>query len=309
MTLHWLYTGGICRYSRPMFKGIITALITPFRDGTIDEAAFQAFVDWQVGQGVHGVAPCGTTGESPTLSYEEHCRVIDLCVEAVGGRVPVIAGTGANNTEEAIMFTRHAKQAGADAALIATPYYNKPTPEGIFAHYKAIHDAADIPIILYNIPGRSVIDVTDTAIAHMAQQLKNLVGIKDATGDLARVSTLRQRVDDDFCLLSGEDMTMVGFNAMGGVGCISVTANIAPKACADVQEATLSGDYSEALVLHDRLVPLHDAMFCETSPGPVKTAAALLGKCEPGLRLPLVPPRPESQQRIRETMAALNLPS
>lgn len=290
-----------------MFKGIFTALITPFKDGKIDEQSYQDLVEWQIQEGVHGLVPVGTTGESPTLSYDEHNRVVEICVEAAAGKVPVIAGAGANNTEEAVMFTRHAKKAGADAVLHATPYYNKPTAEGVYQHFKAINDAADIPIILYNIPGRSVIDVCDHGTAKMARELKNLVGIKDATGDLARVSTLRQLVDDDFCLLSGEDMTAIGFNAQGGVGCISVTSNVAPGQCAAMQEATLNNDFRKALEIHDELVPLHGAMFCETSPGPVKYALSLMGKCAPEIRLPLVLPTQDNQEKIRTALKQSDL--
>lgn len=287
-------------------KGIFTALITPFSHGRIDEKAYQSFIEWQVKEGVHGLVPCGTTGESPTLSYEEHNRAIDLCVEAAGGKVPVMAGTGANNTEEAIMFTRHAKEAGADAALIVTPYYNKPTQEGLYQHFKAIAEAVDIPIILYNIPGRSVINMTDETIERLSQ-IRNIVGIKDATGDLARVCTLRHRVGPDFIQFSGEDMTTVGFNAEGGVGCISVSSNLMPKQCAQVQDACLAEDYAKARELHDILIPLHQVLFIETSPGPVKYAASLMGKASPEVRLPLVQPTDATKQRVRDVLAQLRL--
>jgi 4-hydroxy-tetrahydrodipicolinate synthase len=289
-----------------MFSGLFTALVTPFKKGKIDEKAFQSFVDWQVKEGVHGVVPCGTTGESPTLTYEEHDRVIELCVEAVGGRAKVIAGTGSNSTDEAIRFTKHAKKAGADGALVVSPYYNKPTQEGLYRHYKAIAEAVNIPIIIYNIPGRSVINLTDETLARLSK-LPNIVGVKDATGDLARVSTLRAAAGKKFCQLSGEDMTAVSFNAQGGVGCISVTSNVMPKRCAEIQNATLKGDFKRALELHDTLVPLHQAMFCETNPTPVKYAVSLLGRCAPELRLPLVMPGAESQKRVREAMKALKL--
>ena len=289
-----------------MFKGIYTALITPFSGGKLDEKAFQAFVEWQINEGVHGLVPCGTTGESPTLSHEEHNRVVDLCIEVARGRVPVMAGTGSNSTEEAIMMTQHAKRSGASGALIVAPYYNKPTQEGIYQHYKAIHDAVEIPIVIYNIPGRSVINITDDTLARLAE-LPNIVGVKDATGDLARPYTLRSLLSSpykgadqgpnlppsrgkEFSLLSGEDMTAVAFNASGGTGCISVTSNIMPKRCAEVQNACLAGDFKKALALQDALVPLHEIMFCETSPAPVKYAASLMGKCAPDLRLPLVMP-------------------
>lgn len=289
-----------------MFRGIYTALITPFKNGKIDEKAFQELVEWQIAGGVHGLVPCGTTGESPTLSYEEHNRVVSLCVEAAKGRVQVMAGTGANNTEEAIMFTRHAKEAGADGALIVAPYYNKPTQEGIYQHYKAISAAVDIPIVIYNIPGRSVINITDETMARLAK-LPGIVGVKDATGDLARVSTLRHLAGKDFVQLSGEDMTAIAFNAQGGQGCISVTSNIAPRLCADIQNLTLKGDYAGALALQDKLTPLHSAMFCETSPGPVKYAASLVGKCSPDVRLPLVEIADSSKAKINEAMKAAGL--
>lgn len=289
-----------------MFKGLYTALITPFKNGALDEKSFQSHVEWQIAEGVHGLVPCGTTGESPTLSYDEHIRVIALCVEVAKGRVKVLAGTGANSTDEAVMLTLRAREAGADGALIVSPYYNKPPAEGIFQHYKTISEKADLPIVVYNIPGRSVIDIKDDTMERLAK-LPGIVGVKDATGDLARVSTLRARVSNNFCLLSGEDMTAVAFNAQGGVGCISVTANIAPKLCAKLQEATLKGDYAQALELHDKIVPLHQAMFCETNPIPVKFAASLMGKCAPEYRLPLVPPSESAQTRIREVMQQAGL--
>jgi len=289
-----------------MFRGLYTALITPFKNGKVDERAFQSFVVWQITEGVHGVVPCGTTGESPTLSYDEHHRVIALCVEAAKGRVKVLAGTGANSTEEAVMFTEHAKKAGVDGALIVAPYYNKPTPEGIYQHYKTIAEAVDIPIVIYNIPGRSVVDIKDDTLERLSK-ISNIVGIKDATGDLSRVSTLRARTGKGFVQLSGEDMTAIAFNAQGGVGCISVTSNIAPKLCAEVQNKTLAGDYAGALAVHDKLVGLHQAMFCETSPGPVKYAASLMGKCSAELRLPLVQPSEANKARVREAMQAAGL--
>lgn len=305
-----------------MFQGIYTALITPFSGGEVDEKAFQAFVEWQIAEGVHGLVPCGTTGEAPTLSYDEHQRVIDLCVEAAAGRVPVLAGTGANSTEEAVMLTRYARKAGADGALIVAPYYNKPTPEGLYQHFKAIHDAVEIPIVLYNVPGRTVVNMSDELIARLAG-LPRIVGVKDATGDLSRPYSLRMKLNalptppspkgervrrsSDFVQLSGEDMTAVAFNAAGGVGCISVASNIAPKLCAQVQEAALKGDYAEAARIQETLAPLHSVMFCETSPGPVKHAAYLLGKCTAELRLPLVAPSAESQNRIREVLVNLRL--
>ncbi len=290
-----------------MYKGIYTALITPFTaSGAVDEKAFQEFVEWQIGEGVHGLVPCGTTGESPTLTHEEHNRVIKLCVEAAAGRVPVMAGTGSNSTEEAIMTTRYAREAGADCALIVTPYYNKPTQEGLYQHFKAINDAVDIPIILYNVPGRSIVDLKDDTIARLAE-LPNIVGLKDATGDLARPYTLRNKLKSEFQLLSGEDMTAVAFNASGGQGCISVASNIMPKACAQIQEACLKKDYVSALTLQDRLVALNSILFCETSPGPVKYAASLMGKCLPNLRLPLVDVSDSAKKEIKNILSNLDL--
>jgi 4-hydroxy-tetrahydrodipicolinate synthase len=288
-----------------MFQGIYTALITPFSGGKVDEKAFQSFVEWQIKEGVHGVVPCGTTGESPTLSHAEHNRIVDLCIEVAKGRVKVMAGTGSNSTEEAIMMTKHAKEAGADGALVVAPYYNKPTQEGLYRHYKAIHDAVDIPIIIYNIPGRSVVNLTDETLARLAE-LPRIVGVKDATGDLARPYTLRA-LTKKLTLLSGEDQTAVAFNASGGVGCISVTSNIMPKRCAEVQEACLKGDFVSALKLHDEIVELHSVMFCETSPGPVKFAASLMGKCKPDLRLPLVEPGENSKKHITQVLKRLRL--
>ncbi len=270
-----------------MLKGSITALITPFENGKVAEKTFQEFVDWQVGQGVDGVVPCGTTGESPTLSHTEHRRVTEICIEAVGGRVPVIAGTGSNSTEEAASLTRHAKQMGADAALVVTPYYNKPTQAGLYAHFKAVAEAADIPILIYNIPGRSVVNMSVETMARLAE-IPNIVGVKDATADLTRPLLERQAIGEDFRLLSGEDGTALAYLANGGHGCISVTANVAPALCAAVHEAWQAGDAAKALALHDALMPLHTALFVETSPAPVKHAASLLGLCGRELRLPLV---------------------
>ncbi|HEU5046312.1 MAG TPA: 4-hydroxy-tetrahydrodipicolinate synthase [Rickettsiales bacterium] len=289
-----------------MFRGIYTALITPFRNGKVDEKAFGDFVEWQIAEGVHGLVPCGTTGESPTLSYEEHNRIVSLCVEVARGRVKVLAGTGANSTDEAIMLTAHAKKAGADGALIVAPYYNKPTQEGIYQHYKAIAEAVNIPIVLYNVPGRSVVDIKNETIGRLAK-ISNIVGIKDATGDLARVCTLRMQVGKEFLQISGEDMTAVAFNVQGGVGCISVSSNIAPRLCAQVQELTLNGDFTGAYAIHEKLVALHEAMFLETSPAPVKYAASLLGKCQPDLRLPLVPVAEATKERVKIAMKTAGL--
>ncbi|WP_142846976.1 4-hydroxy-tetrahydrodipicolinate synthase [Telmatospirillum sp. J64-1] len=289
-----------------MFKGSIPALITPFRDGRVDEKAFQDFVEWQIVEGSSGVVPCGTTGESPTLSHDEHNRVVELCVEVAKGRVPVIAGTGSNSTDEAIYMTRHAKEVGADAALIVTPYYNKPTQEGLYQHFKAIHDAVDLPLIIYNIPGRSVVDMTVETMARLAK-LPNIVGVKDATADLVRPLRTRIALGPDFCQLSGEDATITAFMAQGGHGCISVTANVAPRLCADLHAAWAKGDFATVNEIRDRLLPLHDAMFCETSPGPVKYAAELLGKCSSEMRLPMVEIADASKRRVEAAMRSVGL--
>jgi len=284
-----------------MLNGSLVALITPFRDGKVDEKAFQNFVDWQIGQGTEGVVPCGTTGESPTLSHAEHKRVVELCIEAAKGRVPVVAGTGSNSTEEAIDFTRHAKQAGADAALVVTPYYNKPTQEGLYQHYKAISEAVDLPIIIYNIPARCVIDMSVATMARLAK-LPNIVGVKDATNDLARPLRTRATIGPEFSMLSGEDVTAIAFMGQGGDGCISVTANVAPRACADMHQAWRRGETAAAMRINERLLPLHDALFCETSPAPVKYACSLLGKSTPDVRLPLVPASAQAQEQVRTAM-------
>ncbi len=290
----------------PMFKGSITALITPFRDGKVDADAFQKLAEWQIDQGTHGLVPCGTTGESPTLSHEEHKHVVELCIEASAGRVPVIAGTGSNSTDEAIDLTKHAKRAGAEGALVVTPYYNKPTQEGLYLHYKAINDAVDIPIVIYNIPGRSVIDMSVGTMARLFK-LANIVGVKDATANMARVSQQRAALGSDFIQLSGEDATALGFMAHGGQGCISVTANVAPALCAEFQLACLAGNFKQALKIQDRLMPLHDALFVESNPGPVKYAASRLGLCTVETRLPLAPIVATSRQRVDEALNAVGL--
>ncbi|MFZ2017949.1 MAG: 4-hydroxy-tetrahydrodipicolinate synthase [Methyloceanibacter sp.] len=290
----------------PPFKGSITALITPFKNGKLDAQAFKKLVEWQIDQGAHGLVPCGTTGESPTLTHEEHKQVIELCIETAAGRVPVIAGTGSNSTAEAIELTRHAKEAGADGALVVTPYYNKPTQEGLYLHYKAINDCADIPIIIYNIPGRSVIDMSVDTMARLFK-LSNIVGVKDATANMARVSQQRAALGSDFIQLSGEDATALGFMAHGGVGCISVTANIAPALCAEFQLACLAGNFRLALQLQDRLMPLHDALFVESNPGPVKYAASKLGLCNGETRLPLAPITASSRKRVDDALATVGL--
>jgi 4-hydroxy-tetrahydrodipicolinate synthase len=292
--------------SGPMFKGSFPALLTPFANGGVDEKAFQEFVQWQIDQGSHGLVPCGTTGESPTLSHDEDMRVTSLCVEVAKGRVPVIAGTGSNSTEEAIKLTRHAKQAGADGALVVTPYYNKPTQEGLYRHYKAIHDAVEIPIVIYNIPGRCVVDMSVETMARLAA-LPNIVGVKDATCDLARPAKTRLAIDSDFSQLSGEDATVVPFLAQGGHGCISVTANVAPRLCAELHEAWQGGDVESVQTINDRLMPLHEALFAETSPAPVKYAASLLGKCQNIVRQPLIEVSEQTEAKVRAAMAHAGL--
>jgi 4-hydroxy-tetrahydrodipicolinate synthase len=289
-----------------MFQGSITALITPFRDGAVDEQAFAALVEWQIAEGTQAVVPCGTTGESPTLSHDEHKRVVELCIGAAAGRVPVIAGTGSNSTAEAIELTRHAKDAGVDAALIVLPYYNKPTQEGQYRHFKAIHDAVDLPIIIYNIPGRSVVDMSVDTMARLAK-LPNIVGVKDATADLVRPLATRLAIGPGFCQLSGEDATALPFLAQGGHGCISVTSNVAPRLCAEMHHAWRNGDVAGAQRINERLLPLHKALFVETSPGPVKYAASLLGRCLPDTRLPLCEIAPTTRQMVDTAMRGVGL--
>ncbi|MFO7478127.1 MAG: 4-hydroxy-tetrahydrodipicolinate synthase [Methyloceanibacter sp.] len=290
----------------PPFQGSITALITPFKGGEVDTDAFRRLVEWQIDQGTHGLVPCGTTGESPTLDHDEHKRVVELCIETAAGRVPVIAGTGSNSTAEAIELTRHAKTAGADAALLVTPYYNKPTQEGLYLHFKAVADSADIPIVIYNIPGRSVVDMSVATMARLFK-LKNIVGVKDATANMARVSQQRAELGKDFIQLSGEDATALGFMAHGGQGCISVTANVAPALCSEFQLACLAGNFRLALQLQDRLMPLHDALFVESNPAPVKYAASRLGLCSADTRLPLAPLAPASQKKVDDALSAAGL--
>ncbi|MBI4969415.1 MAG: 4-hydroxy-tetrahydrodipicolinate synthase [Rhodospirillales bacterium] len=291
-----------------MFKGVIPALVTPFtKAGAVDAKAYQDLIAWQIKEGVGAVVPCGTTGESPTLSHKEHKRVVELAVEAAKGKkVPVIAGTGSNSTDEAIDLTRSAKKAGATAALVVTPYYNKPTQEGLYQHYKAIHDAVDLPIVIYNIPGRSVIDMTVDTMGRLAK-LPNIIGVKDATNDLTRPPRTRKACGKDFCLLSGEDGTQMAFLAMGGQGCISVTSNIAPGLLAQMHAAWAKGNVKTAMAINEKLMPLHDAMFCETNPAPVKYALSLLGRARPDVRLPLVPITEASQKKVQAAMQAAGL--
>ena len=286
---------------RDRIKGSLTALITPFRDGKVDEAAFRKLVNWQIEEGTQGLVPCGTTGESPTLSHDEHNRVIEICAEETRGRVPVIAGTGSNSTDEAIAMTRHAREVGCDAVLSVTGYYNKPTQEGQYRHFMALAEAVDIPILLYNIPGRAVVEISVDTMARLSKH-RNIIGVKDATANLMRPSRERLACGPDWLLISGEDGTALGYNAHGGKGCISVTANIAPRLCAEFQAACTAGDFKKARVYQDRLMPLHDALFCETSPAPVKYAASLLGLCSEAVRLPLA----EASEAARaQVMAAM----
>ena len=288
------------------FRGSMTALVTPFKNGKVDEAAFRGHVDWQIAQGTHGLVPVGTTGESPTLSHAEHKSVVEWCINEAKGRVPVIAGAGSNNTKEAVELSRHAEKAGADAVLIVTPYYNKPNQEGLYQHYKAINDAIGIPIIIYNIPPRSIVDVSVDTMARL-YELKNIVGVKDATGNIVRVSQQRQAMGPDFIQLSGEDTTALAFNVHGGHGCISVSSNVAPKACADFQNASLSGDYAKALTYQDKLFPLHSALFVEPNPAGPKYALSVLGRMTDEVRLPMVPTTEPTRAIIRKAMAFAGL--
>ncbi len=289
-----------------MFKGSFVALITPFKNGEVDKAAFKDFVEWQIGEGTHGLVPVGTTGESPTLSHDEHDEVIELCIDVANGRVPVVAGTGSNSTAEAIRLTKHAKQAGADAALIVTPYYNKPTQEGLYRHYAAIADAVDIPIVIYNIPGRSIVDMSVETMARLSK-IANIIGVKDASADPMRPMKTTLALGAEFCQLSGEDGTIVPFLAGGGHGCISVTANVAPRACSELHLAWQNRDLDTVMEIQARLLPLNVAMFCEASPGPVKYAASLLGKCTPDTRLPLCEIAELSKVQVRKAMQSAGL--
>lgn len=290
-----------------MLKGSCTALVTPFKGGKFDAKSFQRLVEWQIAEGTHGLVPVGTTGESPTLSHEEHKEVVELCVKIANKRVPVIAGAGSNSTAEAIDFTRHAKKVGADAVLHSTGYYNKPTQEGLFRHFKAISDAVDLPIIIYNVPVRTIVDIQVATLAR-CRELKNVVGIKDATANVARTSQQRLALGKDFIQLSGEDGTALGFMAHGGHGCISVTSNVAPRLCADFQNACIKGDFATALGLHDRLMPLHDGLFAETNPGPVKYAVWRLGIIDtPELRLPMAPVSEATKKVVDDALARVGV--
>ena len=288
------------------FRGSFTALVTPFQNGHVDEQAFRALVVWQIDEGTNGLVPVGTTGESPTLSHDEHKQVVEWCIEEAKGRVPVIAGAGSNSTKEAIELAEHAEKAGADAVLVVTPYYNKPTQEGLYQHYKAINDAIGIPIIIYNIPPRSVIDMSVDTMTRLFE-LKNIAGVKDATGNVVRASQQRAAMGPDFNQLSGEDALALGFAAHGGHGCISVTANVAPRLCAEFQACCLKGDFASALQYQDKLMPLHTALFIETSPAPVKYALSVLGRCAETVRLPMVPVTEKTRAAVRDAMVHAGL--
>jgi 4-hydroxy-tetrahydrodipicolinate synthase len=289
-----------------MFKGSYTALITPFKDKRVDEDALRRLVDWQIAEGTHGLVPTGTTGESPALDYDEHNRVVLITIEAARGRVPVMAGTGSNSTAEAIFLSQHAERAGAQALLVVTPYYNKPSQEGMYQHFKAINDAVGIPIFIYNIPPRSIVDMSVETMARLSE-LKNIVGVKDATANIARVSQQRAAMGPDFIQFSGEDATALALIAHGGHGCISVASNVAPRLCADFQNACLAGDFKTALTLQDRLLPLHDVLFVETNPGPVKYAASRLGICSAEMRLPMVPVTEGAKKKIDAALVQVGL--
>ncbi|MFC7052919.1 4-hydroxy-tetrahydrodipicolinate synthase [Hansschlegelia quercus] len=293
--------------TQPQFLGSITALVTPMReDGALDEGAFRSLVDWQIAEGTHGLVPVGTTGESPTLGHEEHHSVVRWCVEESKGRVPVIAGAGSNSTREAVSLAQHAERDGADGLLVVTPYYNKPTQEGLYAHFKAIADVTALPILIYNIPGRSVIDMNVDTMARL-YELPNIVGVKDATANIARVSQQRAKLGPDFIQLSGEDVTALGFMAHGGHGCISVASNVAPGPCAAFQEACMAGDYASALAFQDRLYGLHVDLFCESNPGPAKVALNMLGRCGETMRLPMAPCSDATRTKIRAALEAADL--
>jgi len=292
--------------TRTSFRGSFTALVTPFQNGTIDEKAFRALVVRQIDEGTNGLVPVGTTGESPTLSHDEHKQVVEWCIAEARGRVPVIAGAGSNSTREAIDLAQHAEKAGADGVLVVTPYYNKPTQEGLYQHFKAVNDAVGIPIIIYNIPSRSVIDMSVDTMKRLFD-LKNIAGVKDATASMVRVSQQREALGPDFTQLSGEDATALGFMAHGGHGCISVTANVAPRLCAEFQNACLRGDYGTALKLQDKLMPLHQSLFVETNPSPAKYALSVLGKCADTVRLPMVTLSEKSKATVRGAMVHAGL--
>ncbi len=290
-----------------MLRGSITALITPMRDGVVDEKAFASFVDWQISQGTHGLVPVGTTGESPTVSHEEHHRIVQICIEVANKRVPVIAGAGSNATAEAVSLARHAEKSGADAVLSVVPYYNKPNQEGLFQHFSAVAKAVGIPIILYSVPGRTIVDLSVDTIVRLRDAHANIVGVKDATGSLERASMQRSKLGKDFILLSGDDSTALGFNAHGGHGCISVTANVAPRLCAQMQDACTAGDFNTAREINDKLVYLHRDLFMEPNPAPAKYVANRLNLCANEVRLPLVPISKPTQDAMDFAMAHAGL--
>jgi 4-hydroxy-tetrahydrodipicolinate synthase len=289
-----------------MFRGSFTALVTPFKNGGLDETVFRKLVEWQIAEGTDGLVPVGTTGESPTLSHQEHHQVVEWCIDQAKGRVPVIAGAGSNSTAEAIDLAKHAEKAGANAVLVVTPYYNKPTQDGMYAHFKAVNDAIGIPIIIYNIPPRSVVDMSVDTMKRL-YELKNIAGVKDATANLARVSQQRAAMGPDFIQLSGEDMTALAYNAAGGHGCISVTSNVAPALCSQLQDATAAGDYAKALTIQDRLIPLHDAIFFEPGVGGAKCGLSLLGRCSDQVRSPLLPVSDKTREAIKKAMVHAGL--
>jgi len=289
-----------------MFKGSITALITPFKNNKVDEDKFRDFIEWQILEGSNGFVPCGTTGESPTLNHQEHMRVTEICIEVVKKRVPVMAGCGSNSTDEAISLVSHAQKAGAEAALVVTPYYNKPTQEGLFQHFRHVAESTSLPIYIYNIPSRSAVDMDMKTLARLAK-IENISGIKDASCDLERPGQVVDLIGKNFCQLSGEDETVLPFLEKGGVGCISVTANVAPKLCSELHETWVKQDTKTLEEIDAGLQSLHKAMFCETSPGPVKFALSLLGHCSPDMRLPLVEIAEESKQIVKDAMIKVGL--
>ena len=292
--------------ARANFRGSMPALVTPFKNGKVDEDAYRKLIDWQIESGQHGLVPVGTTGESPTLSHDEHRKVVETCIAEARGRVPVIAGAGSNNTHEAVELAKHAEKAGADGVLVVTPYYNKPNQEGLYQHFKAIDAAIGIPIIIYNIPPRSVIDMSVDTMKRL-YELKNIAGVKDATANIGRVSQQRHALGPDFIQLSGEDMTALAYNAAGGHGCISVTSNVAPALCAQMQNASLSGDYAGALKIQDRLTPLHDAIFFEPGVAGAKAGLQMLGRCEEIVRSPLLPASAKTKEAIKSAMVYAGL--
>jgi len=289
-----------------MFKGSITALVTPFKGDNLDIYAFEKFIEFQISNGTNGIVPCGTTGESPTISHDEHKKLIEVAVKSSNGRIPVIAGTGSNCTEEAVEMTKFAEQVNADAALVVTPYYNKPTQEGLYQHYKKINDNCGIPIIIYNIPGRSVVDMSVDTMSRL-YELKNIVGVKDATGDLNRVTQQKNKMGNDFIMLSGNDENTLEFNRLGGVGCISVSANVAPQMCSEFHSLCNSKKFDEAKPIFEKLLPLHDVMFVESNPVPAKYSLNLMGMMSEDVRLPLVTAENSSKEKIKAILKSLSL--